>query len=198
MPGFEELQALWQAQPPLAARTAEVDALRRSLREYGRRMNRIYIVKAGAIAAIAGMVLAFGGLPQPFLALLTAVIAVAVTVLALDWRNQRAIARADFTTVSVTFVRGTIRRLREQSAPFQRSYWLIFSAVAVCENICVFDLSYQWTWAARGACHLLATVLPFGALELGRFVRTRRFERECRPILDRLTAIERSLREEAE
>jgi hypothetical protein len=198
MPGFEELQALWQAQPPLAARTAEVDALRRSLREYGRRMNRVYIVKAAAIAAIAGTVLVFGHLSQPLLAVLTAVIAVAVTMLALDWRNQRSIARVDFTTVSVTFVRGTIRRLREQRETFLRSYWLIFSVVALFENVCVASLSYQWTWPVRVACHLLATALPLGALELGRYVRIRRFERECRPILDRLTAIEQSLREEAE
>jgi hypothetical protein len=198
MPGFEELQALWQAQPPLAARTAEVDALRRSLREYGRRMNRVYIVKAVAIAAIAGTVLAFGRLSQPLLAVLAAVIAVAATILAVEWRNHRSIARVDFTTVSVAFVQGAIRRLREQSEPFRRSYWLIFFTVALCENVCVASLSYQWTWPARGACHLLATALPFGALELGRRVRARRFERECRPILDRLTAIEQSLREEAE
>jgi hypothetical protein len=198
MPAFEELQALWQAQPPLAARAAEVDALRRSLREYGRRMNRIYIVKAHAIVAIAGTVLVFGRLSPPLLGALAAVIAVAFTVLALDWRNQRAIARLDFTTVSVAFVQGTIRRLREQSVPFQRSYWLIFSAVALFENVLVASLAHEWTWPVRGACHLLATALPFGALELGRRVRTRRFERECRPILDRLTAIEQSLREEAE
>jgi hypothetical protein len=89
---------------------------------------------------------------------------------------------------------GAMHRLREQSEPFLRSYWLIFTAVALCENVCVVSLSYQWTWPVRGACHLLATAL----LELGRYVRIRRFERECRPILDRLTAIEQSLREEAE
>jgi hypothetical protein len=198
MSGFEELQALWQAQSPLAARVAEVDALRRSLREYGRRMNRIYIVKAAAIAVITGTVLAFGHLSQPVLGALAAVIAVAFTVLALDWRHQRSIASVDFTTVSAAFVRGTIRRLREQSAPFQRSYWFIFSAVALSENVCVVSLAHEWTWPVRGACHVLATALPLGALELGRRVRIRRFERECRPILDRLTAMEQSLQEEAE
>lgn len=95
-------------------------------------------------------------------------------------------------TVSVAFVRDTVSRLREQREPFRRSYWLIFAVLAVFENL----------WAAslpvRGASHWFAAAVPFGALELGRRVRIRRFERECRPILDRLTAIERSLREEAE
>jgi hypothetical protein len=198
MPAFEELQALWQAQSPLAAPAAEVDALRRSLREYGGRMNRIYIVKASVIAAIAAMVLNLGRLSLPVFAAVALVIAFAFAMLALDWRNQRSIARGDFATVSVAFVRDTVCRLREQREPFRRSYWLIFSVVALFENVWVASLPYRWTWPLRGACHLAATVLPLGALELGRWVRVRRFERECRPILDRLTAIERSLREEAE
>jgi hypothetical protein len=198
MPAFEELQALWQSQPPLAVRAAEVDALRRSLRDYARRMSRIYIVKASVIAAISAMVLNLGRLSPPVLAAVALVIAFAFTMLALDWRNQRAIARGDFARVSISFVRDTIRRLREQREPFVRSYWLIFAVIALCENVCVAPLSYRWSWPLRGACHLAATALPFGALELGRRVRVRRFERECRPILDRLTAIEQSLREEAE
>ena len=197
MPGFEELQAIWQSQASLP-HALQLDALRDSLRHYTGRMKRIYAVKCAAIAVLSSTILLFGRLSPHLLAALVAVIAVAVIMLALDWRNQRAIAGLDFTTVSVAFIRDTIRRLREQREPFLRSYWLIFAVVALFENVWVESLPVRWTWPVRSASHVLATALPFGALELGRWVRIRRFERECRPILDRLTAIEQSLREDAE
>jgi hypothetical protein len=196
MQGFEELQAIWQSQPS-PAHAVQLDALRDSLHDYGGRMKRIYAVKFAAIAILSSAVLLFGRLSPTLLAAVVAVISVAVIMLALDWRKQRAIARVDFTTVPVAFVRDTINRLREQREPFRRSYRLIFAVVALFENLWVASLPVHWTWPVRGACHLLATALPWGVLELGRYVRVRRFERECRPILDRLTAIEQSLREGA-
>lgn len=199
MPGFDELQALWQAQPTRAARASEIEALRHSLREYGRRMNRIYIAKAAAIPLVIFLATNFSHPSRAALAALAAVMVVAVTMLAADWRNQRAIASLDFSSVSLQFVRRAIDRLSAQRDAFGKSYWLIFAALALFENVWVESMPHgQRTLPATILWHLGATAFPFAALEVGRRVRLWRFNRECRPIIERLAAIEKSLREEAE
>ena len=198
MPGFDELQALWQAQAPRAVSPAEVAELRAALRDYGRRINRVYVIKAAVIPVIVGYFLVFSHPPRAAMAALVGVLFVAATILAADWRSQNAIAHLDFTTVSRDFVRDTIQRLSAQCDPFGRRYWLIVAAVAIFENVWVSAFPHQWTWISRLLTHGLVTVLPIGALELGRRVRLWRFRREGQPLIDRLSAIEKSLQEDIE
>jgi hypothetical protein len=45
---------------------------------------------------------------------------------------------------------------------------------------------------------VIGSALPFVAYELGRRVRVRRFEAECLPLVERLTALAQSLEERSE
>ena len=197
MPEFDELQAIWQAQPPVVA-DAEIDALHRSLREYARRVNRLYIAKSVAIPVVIGSALAFSHPSRLALAMLVFVAVFAIVWIAIEWRTQRAVARLDFTSVSVDFVHRTVERLSTQRRIPRRYYWLLFAVLAGFENVWVASLPYPWTWGSRLVAHAAATALPWAAVEFGSWIRRRRFECECRPLYDRLTAIEKSLREEAE
>lgn len=196
MPRFEDLQALWQRQPaPLM--TAELTRLHRSLREYGIRQNRIYAVKA----ALVGAVLVWASVHARGSAVVLGAVAAALVIAALlmfvDWRQSRAIARLDFTGASVAFVRRAIEQLSSQREPFRKYYWQFVGSLAAIDNT-VMLLKHPPTLRARIGWHLFATALPFAVYEFGRRVRILRFESECRPIIDRLSAIRRELEEASE
>jgi hypothetical protein len=196
MAGFDELQALWQGQPRPAVPAAEIAELRRGLREYARRVNRIYVVKAAALPVLIGSILALGNPSRTVLAAVAALAVVAATLVAFDWHRQRAIGRLDFTSVSVAFVRQTIQRLEGQRDFLRHHYWLLLGALVLFENAWFGSMPGPWSVQQRIGWHLFATGLPVIALEGGRAVRRWRFNRECRPLIERLRAIEESLREE--
>ena len=191
---FDELQKLWQSQPPPAV---DARALGDALGRYRTRQDRINTIKLAAIlfcvatgafklryepALVCGMVL-LG--------------AAALLFLFSDWRNQRAIARLDFTQPSLAFVRAAAVRLSQQRQPFGRLFWLVLLIAGIILNWILLGALQQRPPLFRIVGHLLASAYPLLAYQFGKWVRARRFEAECRPLLDRLTALAQSLEEQA-
>lgn len=198
MAQFEELQALWQRQPQRAASARDIAAVKQSLRGYGRHQSRVYLVKLALIAVILAVCFPRTHGSVAPIAALTAAAVLAGILLFLDLRNKRAIARLDFSEVSVAFVRRAIAQLSKERDPFGNFFWLLAVFLAVLENVVIAIGKHPATGLSRAGWHLFATAFAFAALELGRRVRIWRFNRECRPIIDRLSAIQRELEESSE
>ncbi len=188
MAGFEQLQELWREQASAAVPPAAVAALTRSLAAYGRRQRLILGGKLVLITAILGssMYQVRDSLPAIAGLLLTSV--VAGIMVAVDWRNQRSVAGLDFTAASLGFVHNAIDRLRLQRNPYRGFYWPLLGSLVVSMNL-VLGSSH------RLPVRLIASALPFGAYEVGMWVRRKRFEAECRPLLNQLIAMKNDLEE---
>ncbi len=193
---FEELQQLWQNQPPQAPAAFDVRGLTAELRRFGRRQTWINSLKVILLIAtfvriltrtreaplgIAGVVLMYIGL---------------TIYLVFDWRNQVGISRLDFSAPSVAFVRQARVRLQYQLNPMRRVFWLLAITVGGGFNLVLLahpggPLS---TVIAR---HLTATALPFAAYVLGLKIRAFRFRRECGAVMERLEALIRTMEEQS-
>src|SRR5262245_26586444 len=131
MAPFDELQTLWQSQNPPVAPAAVAGAFRR----YGRRRDLINIAKVLMIAfVIVRILLRLRQEPLEMAAILL-VLATAAIATAAEWRIQRRIARLDFSTPSIDFVRGTIAHLKAQRNPYHTpAYLLLFLGVFASYN----------------------------------------------------------------
>jgi hypothetical protein len=188
MAPFEELQELWQRQPELpAARFADV---KRSLGAYGRRQNWINGAKALAMGLLLGVSAWAVRTSAASLAGIVLVTIAAGLLLARDWRSQRALARGDFAAPSLGFVHTAIERLLEQRNVGRSYYWGLIAACIVGENLILAGSHKIWL-------RVFASLAPFAGLEFGLWVRRRRFDWECRPLLDQLRAIQSDLEERA-
>ncbi len=189
MARFEELQELWQRQPEVSP--AQIADVTRSFRAYGRRQNWINTAKA----LIAGAILAaclFEARSSPVrMSGVLLISATAALIMARDWRNQRDIARADFSAPSVGFVNGAIDRLLAQRNLRRSFFWPLIAATVIGENLILSGTHRLWLRVA-------ASVAPLAALELGLWVRRRRFDYECRPLLDQLRGIQAALEDRFE
>ena len=194
---FEDLQVLWQHQQPSAGR-ADTASITRDLARYGRRQYRIYLAKLVAITALLGWQIAHSKGSAPALCVVALMAALATVLLAVDWRNQRAISRLNFAEPSAEFVRSAIERLMEQREPFRKYYWPLMLFVVGVANFILGSLPNSITPLRRLSWHVIGSVLPFAGYELGRRVRFRLFEADCRPLVDRLTALEHALEERSE
>ena len=190
MARFEELQELWQGQAGPAVQPAEIAALTRSLRAYGRRQKWILGGKVLLVSTILGWSLSRCRQPNQVAGLLLVALAAAL-VLTFEWRNQRRIARLDFTAPSLGFVNSAIERLRAQRDPFRRLYWPFLGTVVLGMNV-LLGTPHRIGW------RLFASALPFGACELGLWVRRKRLAIECRPLFEQLAAMQAALEERAE
>jgi hypothetical protein len=191
MAQFEKLQELWQGQAGPAAAPEDTVKLTRSLASYGRRQDYINAAKALVIFAVlaAG---ARNSHPSPAtIAGLSLVGIAAMVLVGLEWRAQRAIARLDFSAPSLGFVRSAIDRLLEQRAPARQYYWPFMGALVLGMNLVLWGVHRVWI-------RVLACALLFVAFETGSWVRRRRFELECRPLIDQLSALRTSLEEPRE
>jgi hypothetical protein len=185
---FERLQELWQRQEASAVPSADAENLTRSLRAYARRQYTVNIVKAILLAAVLGWMI---GRLQPSLRVIAGwgLIAIASAVLlAREWRSQRALSRLEFHKPSLGFVESTIGRLQEQRDPRRRIYWPFMASMVVSMNLMLAGTHRLWV-------RVVASGLPFLAFELGMWIRRKRFELECRPLLDQLASMRSALEE---
>jgi hypothetical protein len=184
MAQFEQLQELWQAQPELPA--AHLDDVKPLLRAYGRRQSWINAGKA----ILAGSILTACFLQarsSPLRMSGVVLIAIAAALLLIrDWRSQRAIGRSDFAAPSAGFVNATIERLLEQRNVRRSYYWTLLGATVIGENLILSGAHRLWP-------RLVASLAPFAAVEAGLWVRRRRFDYECAPLLEQLRAAKAAL-----
>jgi hypothetical protein len=197
MAPFDELQVLWQNQPEGAARF-DAAAAAGAFRNYGRRQDIINIAKSIALAVVT--VYSVGSMRHRplFLFAISLILFSAVLALITEWRNQRAIASFDFSAPSVAFVRGAIARLQQQRNPFHtREFAILFGAVFIGYNLMVVASYWKWTVPQRALGHAAAMFLPASIYVFARWVRAKRWESECRPLLERLTVLLETLEERA-
>src|SRR5215467_11070842 len=175
---FEELQALWQNQPQPALDAVEAARLTRGLSTWRRRQLWVYGVKVVLVTAvIVRMMTRARSLPT--IGITAAVAVVAAAMLFIDWRSRRTLARLDFSGASREFVAHAIAELEKQRDPFRKFYWPFLGTIALAENVCLAFADLRPLWV-RLSLHAFGTVAPFLGYELGRRVRIRRFESECR------------------
>ena len=192
---FEELQQLWQNQPPQAPAAFDVRGLTAELRRFGRHQTWINSLKVIVIAATFARILTRNreaplGMAGGVLMCIGLVI-----YLVLDWRNQIGISRLDFSVPSVEFVRQARTRLQRQLNPMGRVFWLLVITVGGGFNLLM--LAHPGGPFSRTiAGHLVATTLPFAAHVLGQRIRTFRFRRECGAVLERLEYLVRTMEEQ--
>ncbi|MDR3698633.1 MAG: hypothetical protein P4L56_03300 [Candidatus Sulfopaludibacter sp.] len=193
---FEELQQLWQNQPPQAPAAFDVRGLTGELRRFGRQQTWINSFKVALLlatfvriltrtheapVAIAGMVLMYIGM---------------ITYLVLDWRNQIGISRLDFSAPSVEFIRQARVRLRHQLNPMRRVFWLLAITVGGGFNLLLLAQP-RGSLSLVIARHLAATAMPFAVYGIGLKIRTFRFRRECGEVMERLEALIRTMEEKS-
>ena len=188
MDQLEQLQQIWQRQkaPPVPA--ADVERLTLSMKAYGRRQYVINIVKALLVAGVLAWSI---NRAQPSIRVIAGwgLIALAALVLLIrEWRSQRAISRLAFGQPSLSFVQSTLARLREERDPHRRYYLPFMAAVIIGMQLTLADTQRFWV-------RLLASALPFAGFELGLWLRRKRFDIECRPLIDQLSALRSALEE---
>ena len=190
MAQFEELQQLWQRQAQSAMPPHDAAALSHAFRRYGRRHDLIYLGKTIMIACQLIFLLAL--LRHRPLALFGACLADfgAILFLVSDWRSQRAIARLNFAAPSVEFLRSAIARLEAQRNPFRtREFYIAMGGVWIG---CTLILASRWpqeTISSLLPGFVVIAALPFAGYAFGRWVRRKRFEKQCRPLIHRLEAV---------
>jgi hypothetical protein len=199
MARFEELQQLWQHQPERGLSRRAAADLTSAFRRYGRRNDWISVAKI-AVIAIQLYFLVSVFRHRPIMLFGVCVIDFSALYFMLcDWRNQRAIARLDFTTPSVDFVRGAIARLAALRAPFHgRDFRIATTGFGVG---CAIMVAGRWSKMAYPENLLFIAMLlgmPFAGFSFGRWVRSKRFDKECRPLIDRLERVLATMQEPME
>ena len=191
MAQFEELQQLWQRQPPPAAvPPRDVAALSHAFRRYGRRHDLIYLGKTVVIAC--QLIFLVTLLRHRPLALFGACVVDLSCILFMvsDWRAHRAIARLNFAEPSVAFLRSALARLDAQRNPFRaREFYIAMGGVWIGCNLILASHWPHETFSSALPTFAFTTAIPFAAYTLGRWDRRKRFEKECRPLIDRLEAV---------
>ncbi len=199
MARFEDLQQLWQHQPERALSRRDALELTHAFRRYGRRNDWIAAVKLMVVAAQLCLLVSvfrhrpltlFGACVMDFSALY---------FMLCDWRNQRAIARMDFASSSMNFVRGAIARLNAQRNPFNtREFYIALTGFWAG---CAIMVAGRWSKMVYPQSLLFISmllVLPFAGFGFGRGVRAKRFRCECQPLIDRLERVLATMQEPTE
>jgi hypothetical protein len=190
MARFEELQQLWQQQPQRTMPLRDAAALSNAFRRYGRRHDLINLGKVIVIAC--QLIFLVSQLRHRPLALFGACIAdfSAILFMVSDWRTQRAIARLNFAEPSVEFLRSAIARLDAQRNPFRtREFYIAMGGFWIGCNLMFASMGYPMTLSRALTAFAFTTATPFAAYALGRWIRGKRFEKECRPLIDRLESV---------
>jgi len=198
MAPFDELQVLWQSQPVKTPPRFDATAAASAFRRYGRRQDIINTAKVILLLAAVVDGIFFGRHRPVVLFAISLMLTCGFLALLAEWRNQRAIAAFDFSAPSVAFVRAAIARLQAQRNPLHsREYAAVFAAVFVGYNAIVISSYGKSTVTERVIGHAMGAILPVLIYVAGRAVRERRWEVECRPLVDRLTALLETLEERA-
>jgi len=196
MAPFDELQVLWQNQPTKTVPRIDPAQFAGEFRRYGRRQDIINTAKAILLTAVVVDAVVFGRHKPIILFAVCLMLFSGVLALIAEWRNQRAIAAFDFSAPSVEFVRSAITRLQQQRNPLHtREYGILFAAVLVGYNLIVLSSYGRSTMTERVVGHTIGLVLPGCIYVLARYIRARRWESECRPLVNRLTVLLETLEE---
>jgi hypothetical protein len=190
MAKFEDLQTLWQQQPARNASPEHAAALTAAFRRYGRRNDAINGAKVVLVAM--SMVFLVDRLRFHPVTLFGACLAVfaAVLFMVYDWRAQRSIARLNFADPSTGFLRKAIALLNAQRNPFRnRAFYIAMGGFWAGSNLMVLSDWPKLSIGERVIRHALITVAPLLVYRLGRFIRRKRFQSECQPLIERLTAV---------
>ena len=189
MAQFEELQQLWQRQQLFLTLQREAAALSDAFRRYGWRHDLIYL---GKLIVVAGQLILLLSLLHHPLAVFGACLAdfSAILFLISDWRAQRAIARLNFAAPSVEFLRSAIARLQAQRNPLQtREFYISMGGFWIGCTLMIANMQPQMTLSLALPAYALVTAMIFAAYALSRWVRRKRFEKQCRPLIRRLEAV---------
>lgn len=190
---FEELRQMWQRQaPPDTALALDGRAISLVLKKFHRRQTVINCVRAALLA----FVLIYAPIRthmalRPLAAILLMVAGLTI-YLVQDWRNQIGIARLDFTKPSVGFVESSLQRLHDMRYPFRGTFWIFIGPAVAGFNLLV-TAPANATWLRILAMHSNATAFPFFAYWIGVKIRAKRFDMECRPILEKLLEMKEAL-----
>jgi hypothetical protein len=194
---FEELRQLWQKQVPADSAIAlDGRAMSTVLRKFHRRQTVINCIRAALMLGVLIWApirthMAF----RPVLGIILMEIGMAI-YLVQDWRNQIGIARLDFTKPSVGFVESSLQRLNDMRYPFRRTFWVFIGSAVIGFNLMTVPPSGA-TWMRQLTMHCSATTFPFVAYWLGVKFRAKRFDLECRPIVEKLLSMKLALEEGA-
>ena len=187
MAEFEELQQLWQRQPRRATPLNDAAELTNAFRRYGRRHDLIYLGKTVVIAF--QLILLLSLLRHP-LAIFGACLAdfSAILFLVSDWRTQRAIARLNFAAPSLEFLRSAVARLEEQRNPFRsRHLFIALGGFWVGLGLMLADVWRQMPLPVLALA--IITAAPFLGYAQAVRIRRKRFEKRCRPLIERLESV---------
>jgi hypothetical protein len=182
MAQFEELQALWQQQPETPISHRDAASLATDFRRFGRRQDLINLAKLSTLVFQIVYVVLY--MRHDALKMLGAALADATVVyfLAKEWRNQRAVARLDFTARSTDFVRSAIARMEALRNPFRgRPFYILMGGFWVGTNL-MLPPGHWWY-------RLFLTAVPFLIYKPGVYLRAKRWDHECRPLVERLQAL---------
>lgn len=193
---FEELRQLWQKQvQPDSALALDGRSMTDILRRFHRRQTIFNCVRASMLL----FMIVWVPLNAHMAGTVTAGIAflgVGLTIyLVEDWRNQIGIARLDFTKPSAGFVESSIQRLHDMRYPFRRTFWVFIVSAVVGMNLLTWAPAHHATVYRTVLTHTNATAFPFFAYWLGSKIRAKRFDLECRPIMEKLLAMRQALEE---
>jgi hypothetical protein len=182
MAQFEELQELWQQQPQSPLTRHDAESLTTDLRRFGRRQDLINGLKVLAlIGQIVFVVIRTRHDPMRMVGVSLIDLCV-VYFLAWEWRRQRAAARLDFTASSVAFLKTSIARLQALKNPFRGREALILMGGCMVG----FNLMLHGThWGKR----VSFTALPLAIYFPSVYLRAKRWDHECGPLVERLKAL---------
>lgn len=192
---FDELRQLWQKQAqPDYALALDGRAMREVLRRFHRRQTVINCLRASLLLFMAIFVPIRAHMAPAVVAGIAFLFVGAAIYLVEDWRNQIGIARLDFTKPSVGFVETSLRRLEDMRYPFRRTFWVFLVSVVCGMNL--ISWPHHSTVFKTVLMHTNATAFPFLAYWLAAKVRAKRFDLECRPIMEKLLAMRQAVEEQ--
>jgi hypothetical protein len=182
MAQFEELQQLWQQQAETPVTRHDAESLTSDLRRYGRRQDLINMAKVLAlIAQVAYLVVRTRHDPMKMFGAGLADICV-VYFLVHEWRNQRGVTRLNFAASSVEFLKTAIERLQALKNPFRgREFYVLMGGFWVGSNL----MLRANNWVGR----LVITGLAIGLYYPSVYLRGKRWDHECGPLVRRLNAL---------
>ena len=193
---FEELRHLWQSQAqPETALALDGRTMTEVLRKFHFRQTIINCVRAGLLLFAVIFVpvkshMAFA----PVLGVVLLTIGMTIYLVE-DWRNQIGIARLDFSKPSADFVENSVQRLQDMRYPFRRTLWVFLTSAVAGMNLISWTPADHATLFRTVIMHANATAFPFFAYWLGVRIRAKRFDMECRPIMEKLAAMKHAMQE---
>lgn len=193
---FDELRQLWQKQAqPDSMLTLDGRAMSEVLRRFHRRQTIINCVRASLLLFMVIFVPIRGHMSPTVVAGVAFLFVGMAIYLVEDWRNQIGIARLDFTKPSAGFVESSLQRLRDMRYPFRRTFWILIVSVVCGMNLITWTAEHHSTVFKAVLMHSNATAFPFLAYWLGVKIRAKRFDLECRPIMEKLLAMRQVMEE---